>query len=593
MGGYLVMSDTRDVFGGTYFMESMRSSGYDTSYSLAEIIDNAVEANAKHIEIMCADKLDYSEKRNISKLEEIAILDDGDGMSEEDLWNSLLMGEGTRRKTKNIGKFGMGLPNSSISQCKQVTVYSWQDPNNVFSTYLDLDHPNHEGKIVAPKPKKTELPDKWMIHSKYIKTKSTKSGTLVIWSKLDRVQWSRASSLIKNSKQLIGRTYRKFISRDKLTIRLVDFNLDTNEIKIDENMLPNDPLYQTVPSSTPSPWNEKKMFKPDGDTLEESEIIQHDGKDYEVKIRYAYATMEARKTIDGKQAGSMPYGKHANTNLGISLIRADRELYLDRRLCQTYDPLERWWGVEVDFPVELDDVFGVTNNKQNAVNFSTMTRKIGAMNRNEIDDDDEDSDGKLYDIVKKINARIQNMRRSIKNTNQKKDKTKPNGEPILPWDDGDDDSETVTGQGEQLSDEEKEKIITEVLSRTDPENATKRAKEILEKKLKATWQSAELGGNEFFDVSLKSGTAIITLSTDHILYKYIGEIENSISKDIELNDAKDRLNKLRIAIISIIISWARLENFASNKEERDQLVSKRRQWGERLTKLIKSISDTN
>ena len=41
------MSDTRDVFGGEHLLDSMRNSGYETVYALAEIIDNSIEANAK------------------------------------------------------------------------------------------------------------------------------------------------------------------------------------------------------------------------------------------------------------------------------------------------------------------------------------------------------------------------------------------------------------------------------------------------------------------------------------------------------------------------------------------------------------------
>ena len=50
---------------------------------------------------------------------------------------------------------------------------------------------------------------------------------------------------------------------------------------------------------------------------------------HDVIIRCTLATKEARKPIGGRAAGSLPHGKHANSNLGISLIRADRELYLD------------------------------------------------------------------------------------------------------------------------------------------------------------------------------------------------------------------------------------------------------------------------
>ena len=38
-----------------------------------------------------------------------------------------------------LGRFGMGLPNSSVSQCKHVEVYSWQKPGKVHFAELDID----------------------------------------------------------------------------------------------------------------------------------------------------------------------------------------------------------------------------------------------------------------------------------------------------------------------------------------------------------------------------------------------------------------------------------------------------------------------
>ena len=332
--------------------------------------------------------------------------------------------------------------------------------------------------------------------------------------------------------------------------------MDTDKVEEYIETKPDDPIYQTVPSNTPEPWNNKNMFRPDGDQLEEIEQVAG----HTVKIRYAYAKKEARKTKDGIKAGSQKHGKHANKNLGVSLIRADRELYMDHHLCQTYDPLERWWGVEVDFPVELDEVFGVTNNKQNAVNFSTITRKVGAMSRNEEDgDEDSDEDSELYELVKNINARIRGMRTSIKNTNKETEKKGVKGDGELPWVDGPEKG-IVEREDEDLTDEQKEKMITEVLVLTDPEHASEIAKDIIKKKVKVRWQSAATGGNDFFEVSLKDGVAIITLSTDHVIYKYLGEILNKVPDDIEINEAYTRLRDLRVAIITTIIAWARMES---------------------------------
>ena len=81
------MVKTRAVFSGAHIAKSMRSIGYkNTIYALAEIIDNSVEAEAKHIEILCAEKQNYSSNRSTKRLDKIAIIDDGVGMNKEELW---------------------------------------------------------------------------------------------------------------------------------------------------------------------------------------------------------------------------------------------------------------------------------------------------------------------------------------------------------------------------------------------------------------------------------------------------------------------------------------------------------------------------
>ncbi len=53
-------------------------------------------------------------------------------------------------------------------------------------------------------------------------------------------------------------------------------------------------------------------------------------------------------------------------NQGVSVVRAKRELELNHSFDSRSDPRDRWWGIAVLFEPELDDVFGMTNNKQAA-----------------------------------------------------------------------------------------------------------------------------------------------------------------------------------------------------------------------------------
>ena len=48
------------------------------------------------------------------------------------------------------------------------------------------------------------------------------------------------------------------------------------------------------------------------------------------------------------------------------------------------DPRDRWWGIEVMFDPELDDVFGVTNNKQAATYFGNLSLDEDAASRGNV-----------------------------------------------------------------------------------------------------------------------------------------------------------------------------------------------------------------
>lgn len=68
----------------------------------------------------------------------------------------------------------------------------------------------------------------------------------------------------------------------------------------------------------------------------------------------------------GINPGNYALGKHAAKMEGISVVRARREI--DFRRFDYYnvvnEPQHRWWGCEIIFTPELDEAFGVANNKQ-------------------------------------------------------------------------------------------------------------------------------------------------------------------------------------------------------------------------------------
>ena len=159
-------------------IESFRDNGYkDTASAISELLDNSIEAKAKNIQILVFEKNITKGNRPMKQISEIVILDDGIGMDEETLKMSLQFGNGTKLKSrKGIGRFGIGLPNASVSQCKHVEVYSWKNSKNLF-TYLDIEETKNNDQQNINDIVEKELPE-------YV-TKEIKKGELIRHSNVD------------------------------------------------------------------------------------------------------------------------------------------------------------------------------------------------------------------------------------------------------------------------------------------------------------------------------------------------------------------------------------------------------------------------
>jgi hypothetical protein len=154
--------------------ESMRDVGYSLETAVADLIDNSITAQAQTVDIwLLPNKQPFC----------MAILDDGKGMTEDELIVAMRHGSQNPRHARqkgDLGRFGLGLKTASFSQCRKMTVVSRRN-GKLAGAEWDLD-------FVAEK-------DDWII--KLLDTediakvayadKIGKNGTLVLWEKLDRL----------------------------------------------------------------------------------------------------------------------------------------------------------------------------------------------------------------------------------------------------------------------------------------------------------------------------------------------------------------------------------------------------------------------
>lgn len=573
----------------------MCDNGYkNAAYAIAELMDNAIQAGATTVELLCGEKEYFGGQRKRLQIHRIAVLDNGSGMDRDVLRIALQFGNGTyldEDKHTGIGRFGMGLPCSSVSQCQRVDVWTWQSGiENAIYTYLDLREIKAQRQTEVPEPNPKPIPDMWLKVGKSF----GKSGTLVVWSEIDRCIWKTANAIIDNSELLIGRIYRRFLEKDKVTIRMMAFNIDQPEIpKIEKNALPNDPIYLMEKTSCPAPYDDKPMFDAFGTTADI--VVGFRGKEHIIKLRVSYAKEEARLKPN---AGNTAYGKHAARNVGVSVVRADRELELDQSWVIQYDPRERWWGIEVDFPPSLDDLFGVTNNKQSARNFSELAdldidgllkARTIVEARAELEAE-EDPRAPLLELANRISKNLSTLRSAIKaqtqgaDRSQRRHHTPPTAEAKATeatkrrQEEG---HKGQTDEDESKPYEERKKEIEETLEKEGIPKAVAEtlAATTVDAGLKYIFAEAALETSAFFTVKLKGGSIEILLNTNHPAYDKLIEVLEQDVEGVEADELKGRLKNALEGLKLLLMSWARYEDEQPEGKRRIQAQDIRSDWG--------------
>ena len=576
-------------------VKAMRDSGYkNTAYALAELIDNSVQADATSVEVICVEEYRQINERSRRRIQAIGILDNGEGMRPETLRLALQFGNGTHlTDRRGIGRFGMGLPNSSISQCRRVEVWTWQSgPDNAMYSYLDVDEIEGRKMFAVPAPLHRPLPDEWRTRSEIIDT----TGTLVLWSNFDdhRLSWRGALATLRNTEALIGRMYRKFIDNGRLSIRLLAMLEGEAEPTFDKLVRVNDPLYLMGNSSTPSPFDTEPMFQRWGD---EDEVfsIHYDGATHDVVVRMSWAREETVPD-DKSDRGAKRYGKHAAKNIGLSIIREGRELDIDPSWTNSYDPTERWWGLEVEFPSTLDEVFGVTNTKQNATILSHMAQfewraeAESGESMSEFRDriqSEGDPRALLLPIVDHIRQQIVEVRKRLKKqTAGRRKKTERHDEPTVEdlattkFRERAEQGHPTDADGTEFTERDRENFEQDL--REDkhyPENVAQEiANATLRRRRKVVFLTKEMEGYAFFNVEHKQGglTAIV-FNTSHPFYEQLMESLRPDIGDESDADLTDRIYRAADTLELLFAAWARYEMEEIRQQSR--LFEMRQEWG--------------
>jgi hypothetical protein len=313
------------------FIEATRDSGYkSTSAAIAELVDNAFEAESTVVDVAIAE-LDDGAKS-------VSVTDNGTGMPPSTMQLALQFGGSTRfNSRRGTGRYGMGLPNGSLSQARRVDVFSWTNPHSIWTSYLDVDEiaKGAMDGVPAPvrfKPERTE------------EYPTSPSGTTIVLTKCDRLDYRTVRAQVRRLQADLGRTFRQQIYDGK-TLRI-------NE----EAVRAFDPLFLRSGCNLvgAEPYGPPLTF--------DTSPAGAEGLRSQIVVKFAILPIEKWHSLSNQEKNRFGISKGA----GVSVVRAGRELdygwyFMGSKRKENYDD---WWRCEIAFAPELDELFGVTHTKQ-------------------------------------------------------------------------------------------------------------------------------------------------------------------------------------------------------------------------------------
>ena len=159
------------------FIQATRDSGYKgTESAVSELVDNALQAGAKHVWI------DISLSGAAPFPVRITVQDDGSGMDKRTLRQALRFGGSSRFNDRSgLGRYGMGLPNSSLSQARRFEVFTWRKPGQALYSYLDVDEIADRQLTRIPEPTLTRLP-RWLTREQSESGRSSSGTGATVWT---------------------------------------------------------------------------------------------------------------------------------------------------------------------------------------------------------------------------------------------------------------------------------------------------------------------------------------------------------------------------------------------------------------------------
>lgn len=556
-----------DLIRVDYALNSMRDAGFDLSTAGGEIVDNSIEGKATSIRIRTVEGQIPQGQKSTKAIVQIAFADNGIGIPHEILANSLTLGFSTRYNERNgLGRFGVGMKLASISQARRVDIYTQPlGDSHYYHAYLDLDEvASGKQTHIQARPVENYPPEFADLMQVHKKETPFESGTLVIWSKVDRLTGggrygSSLDEYLQEFTKFLARAYRKFIDSS------LSIELNGREITL------HDPLFLL---DTP---RAAQALKSVGENPESKATVLEE-TDFEIDGHKVHVTVtvypEGVRRTRGKGGMEERLGEafkslYIPENEGrVSILRHGREIYYDiipRLFPGGVQFMDRFIGVEIAFPAALDEYFQVRHVKRGAEPVSKLRQQV----RQTIDRPIRAARQAIqatWDETARQDRDGSKDHQQAQEAVQQAEQTSPRGR-----------------AGSDLSPAETEQLVMELLADLiiDPVAEPERAHEIRAriKELPITLVDGGWPGKELIEITHLNGKAIVRFNHRHLFMKEVYQPVQAAAKrdSIEPDEALRLLRRVEIALDVMFMAYAKAENMHAHPDVYDDLRS---YWGQ-------------
>jgi hypothetical protein len=505
-------------------MESMRDSGYrDIRRALNDLIDNSKQANAKNIAVVTTVAKEQVKGATKEKISNIAIVDDGHGMYPEMLEIAVKWGGTDRHDERDgFGRFGFGLPTASISVTRVYEVYSKVKDGQWHKVTVDLNEvarkalTNGGDVSYTPKSEAADIPqfvkdyikDNW-------KREELTQGTVVVLVNPDRIRrFTVPATFDAKMVQNVGLTYRHFIPE-------TTFWVNAKKVQMV------DPLFLNPNGYSYDIGNGSLAEHQDDMTIQVDYTLQN-GKKVAGNIDFRISMMHPRfqREKNGSPKGDLNKPRFhvmKENNAYFNVCRDGRQIDLVRETYYQDDDdnitlvnYDANWAIELDFEPTLDELFGITTNKQQV-----------------------EIDAYLWDIFKEHNipSTVKTLRSKLSKLRREADIEDDKGQ------DEERASETVMRDAEKI---DKLNLPEEELKKAE-DNLNKKAAEIAEEtseqvevvkqrleeegiKKRYKVEFTALPGAPFYDVEQMGSQTILKINSSHKFYSDVYQMQESRGK---------------------------------------------------------------